>query len=336
MAKVKCIKKYLFAVFCGVLAAGCATKTADIISYDSASLSNVIRVTDNRFRKDAVRVSPDGSKILYCEANVTDVNAAVSFDQCSIMLLRDANLPSKTPVVTDPSFGPVWYDDGAGFVYVVYEGGSSKLVKSNITGGGKTYITRNSIGDYDTRPSIRGHEILCETGINGVRHLVRLKDDGSEVTILGEGNSPSWHPKENKFVFIKDGSICEMNLENNQVTQIYSAATDKNRNIVEACSQPSYSRDGRYILFAKGANTFITATTKTFISSLKTLFSKKRVETERQHLFLMDANGTGLTQLTSGNVDVFSPSWGIDNEIFFVANVQNATEIWKARLSVIR
>jgi hypothetical protein len=71
------------------------------------------------------------------------------------MLLKDANLSSKTPVVTDPSFGPVWYDDSAGFIYVVYEGGSSKLVKSNITGGGKTYITRNSIGDYDSRPSIK-------------------------------------------------------------------------------------------------------------------------------------------------------------------------------------
>jgi Tol biopolymer transport system component len=189
---------------------------------------------------------------------------------------------------------------------VVYEGGSSKLVKSNITGGGKTYITRNSIGDYDSRPSIKGHGILCETGINGVRHLVRLKDDGSEVTILGEDNSTSWHPAENKFVFIKDGSVFEMNLENNQVMQIYSAATDKNRNIIESCSQPSYSRDGNYILFAKGANTFITATTKTS----KNMFTKSKVETQRQHLFLMNANGTGLTQFTSGNMDVFSPSWG--------------------------
>jgi TolB protein len=317
------------------LLAGCATKTADIITYDSASLSNVTRVTDNRFRKDSVRVSPDGSKILYCEADVMDVNASVSFAQFSVMLLRDANLSSKTPVVTDPSFGPVWYDDNSGFIYVVYEGGSSKLVKSNIAGGGKTYITRNAIGDFDSRPSLKGHDILCETGINGVRHLVRLKDDGSEVTILGEGNSPSWHPRENKFVFIKDGSVVEMNMENNQVTQIYSAATDRNRKIIESCSQPSYSRDGKYIMFAKGANTFITATTKTFLSSIKNVFTKKRVETERQHLFLMNANGTELTQLTSGNVDVFSPSWGINNEIFFVANVQNATEIWKARLTVI-
>ncbi|MDR1215338.1 MAG: hypothetical protein LBK25_01490 [Treponema sp.] len=336
MAKVNVIKMFPVVAFCAALLAGCATtaRTADIISYDSSSLSNVTRVTDNHFRKDSVRVSPDGSKILYCEANVTNVDASVSFDQFSVMLLRDASLSSKTPVVTDPSFGPVWYDDNAGFIYVVYEGGSSKLVKSNITGGGKTYVTRNSIGDNDSRPSIKGRDILCETGINGVRHLVRLKDDGSEVTILGEGNSPSWHPTENKFVFIKDGSVCEMNLENNQMTQIYSAATDKNRNIIESCSQPSYSRDGKYILFAKGANTFITATTKTS-NLLQTMFTKSRVETQRQHLFLMNENGTGLTQLTSGNVDVFSPSWGVGNEIFFIANVQNATEIWKAQLSMI-
>jgi hypothetical protein len=99
------LRTFPAAAFCAALIAGCATKTADIITYDSASLSNVIRVTDNRFRKDSVRVSPDGSKILYCEANVTNVDTYVSFDQFSVMLLRDANLPSKTPVVTDPSFG---------------------------------------------------------------------------------------------------------------------------------------------------------------------------------------------------------------------------------------
>ncbi|MDR2796910.1 MAG: hypothetical protein LBB80_01035 [Treponema sp.] len=291
-------------------------------------MQNVIRVTENGLRKDAVRVSPDGSKILYCEANVTDVNATIPFEDFSVMLLRDANLSAKTPIVTDPSFGPVWYDDNAGFVYVVYEGGASKLVKSNITGGGKTYITRNPIGDYDTRPSIKGKEILCETGVNGVRHIVRVKDDGSEVTILGTGNSPSWHPTENKYVFIKDGSICVMDLSNNQVTQIYAAATDKDRKVIEFCSQPSYSKDGRYILFAKGANTFITATTKKGGFRLPS----KKLETQRQHLFLIHTDGTGLSQLTSGNVDVFAPSWGIDNDIFFVANVQNATEIWKAKL----
>jgi Tol biopolymer transport system component len=317
--------------------AGCATRTADIISYDSATLQNVVRVTDNKLRKDAVRVSPDGSKILYCEAAISDVDAWLSFDQFSVMLLRDANLSAKTPIVSDASFGPVWYDDNVGFIYAVYEGGSSKLVKSNITGGGKTYVTRNSIGEFDTRPSIKGHNILCETRINGVQHIVNVKDDGSEVTILGEGNSPSWHPnpKENKFVFIKNGSICEMNLINYQVTQIYSAATDKNRNIIEFCRQPSYSKDGKYILFAKGANTFITATTKTFLGGFKALFTRTRVETERQHLFLINSDGTGLSRLTSGNVDVFSPSWGINDEIFFVANVQNATEIWKARLLLI-
>ncbi|MDR1443876.1 MAG: hypothetical protein LBI94_03245 [Treponema sp.] len=312
--------------------AGCATRTADIITYDSASLTNVTRVTDNRYRKDSVRVSPDGSKILYCEANVMDVNASIPFDRFSVMLLRDANSSAKTPLITDPSFGPVWYDDGAGYVYVVYEGGSSKLVKSNIVGGGKTYITRNSIGEYDNRPSIKGRVIICETGVNGKRHIVRLNDDGTEVTILGEGNSPSWHPTKNKFVFIRDGSICEMDLENNQVTQIYSATTDKNRNVVEFCSQPSYSQDGEYILFAKGASTFITATTRTFLSSLKSIFTKHKMETERQHVFFMEESGANLTQLTSGNVDVFSPSWGVGNEIFFIANVQNATEIWKARL----
>jgi transposase len=35
-------------------------------------------------------------------------------------------------------------------------------------------------------------------------------------------------------------------------------------------------------------------------------------------------------------VDVFSPSWGIGNEIFFVANVQSAMDIEEKRLGTIK
>jgi TolB protein len=350
MAKKKGITVLFAAAFCGVfIVVGCGTPVmpakssaagpspagnASIIGYDSALLSNVIRITDNGFRKDSVRVSPDGSKILYCEAAAAKVDASVAFDDFSVMLLRDANLPSKTPIVREPSFGPVWYDDGENFVYVVYEAKSSRLVKSNATGGGKTYITRTALGDYDARPSIKGHVILCESGINGERQIFRLVDDGSEISQLGAGHSPSWHPTEDKFVFIRNGNVCEMDLQTNQVSEIYTAATDSKRKAIESCSQPSYSPDGNYILFAKGADDSIVAVTKTSLNlNPLTMFSKKG-EKDRLHLFLIGANGTGLTQLTSGNVDVFSPSWGTNNKIFFIANVQNATEIWKARLSI--
>jgi TolB protein len=336
--------------------AGCASQPAtDVtITVVSSTLQNVTRVTDNTFRKSSVKVSPDGTKLLYCEANETDPKTTLYFDDFRIMLLRDINISAKTPLVNDPSYGPVWFDDNNGFAYVAYEGSGSKLVKSNIVGGGKTYITRTSVGDSDTNPSVRGDTILCDTLVGGVRQLVSLKDNGTQITILGEGEQPNWHPNGTKFVFIRrtreqrgnttyyPSSVYEMDITSNQVTQIYAAVINEADGIVESCSRPSYSADGRYILFSKGVDVHLaTISTRTetsggFFSKLFKSFKRSNVNVSerRLHLFLMNADGTNLTQLTSGNVDVFSPAWGINNDIFFISNVQNATEIWKAHLNL--
>jgi TolB protein len=332
--------------------AGCATQATDVtITVASSTLQNVTRVTDNRFRKSSVKVSPDGTKLLYCEANETDPNVTLYLDDFRIMLLRDINISAKTPLVNDPSYGPVWFDDNSGFAYVAYEGSGSKLVKSSIAGGGKTYISRASIGDADANPSVRGDMILCDTLVGGVRQLASLKDNGTQITILGEGEQPSWHPDGSKFVFIRrtreqrgnkiyyPSSVYEMDIISNQVTQIYAAVINETDGIAESCFRPSYSADGRYILFSKGIYVHLASiSTKTetrggFFSRF-TNTSKRNISEWRQHLFLMNADGTNLTQLTSGNVDVFSPTWGANNEIFFISDVQNATEIWKAYLNL--
>jgi TolB protein len=346
----------VIALFVIGLTACASQQVTDVtITVASSTLQNVTRVTDNKFRKSSIRVSPDGTKLLYCEANETDPGVTLYFDDFRIMLLRNINISSKTPLVSDPSYGPVWFDDNSGFAYVAYEGSGSKLVKSSITGGGKTYITRTSVGDSDANPSVRGDTILCDTLVGGVRQLVSLKDNGTQITILGEGEQPSWHPDGTKFVFIRrtqeqrgstsyyPSSIYEMDITTNQVTQIYTAVVNEADGIVESCSRPSYSADGRYILFSKGVDVHLATisaraeTKSNFFSNLFKNFTRTKVNVSerRLHLFLMNADGTNLTQLTSGNVDVFSPAWGPNNDIFFISNVQNATEIWKAHLNLL-
>lgn len=339
---------------------GCAgspkTDNTDVtITVASSTLQNVVRVTDNKFRKSSVRVSPDGAKLLYCEANETNTNVELSYADYRIMLLRDITISSKTPLVTEPSYGPVWFDDNSGFVYVTYESSGSKLVKSSISGGGKVYITRTSAGDADANPSIKGNIILCDTLVGGKRQLVSMKDNGTEITILGEGEQPSWHPDGTKFTFIRRTeerrgskvyypySVYEMDIKTNQVTQIYSAVIDESNGFAEVCSSPSYSPDGNYILFSKGGDVFLATIERKGSSGggLKDLQdkffgnkSRVHIVERRHHLYLMKSDGTDLTQLTSGNVDVYSPAWGTNNDIYFISNVQNATEIWKARLTL--
>ena len=90
------------------------------------------------------------------------------------------------------------------------ENNQFKLVRANIEGGRKTYITRTPIGTEDIRADIKNNIIVCQTKINGKYQIATLNYDGTEITLICEGHSPKWHPTENKFVFIRDGGIFEM------------------------------------------------------------------------------------------------------------------------------
>jgi TolB protein len=331
------IRSILFFVSVLCVLGGCASdpQTSGAITYDTALLTGVSVITDDKLSKNWVKASPDGTKLLYCESSkvvsrsdLMDVN----YKYWNIMLLRDANIAAKTPLVTDYAYIPAWYENNTGFIYVVNEGGNNKLVRSSISGGGKTYITRNPIGENDTRPVIRNGVILCDTEMNGKRQIVSLLENGTGVTILGEGYSPSWHPFESRFIFIRNDDLYEMDLETNQVTQIYSDNS-------YACAMPSYSPNGDLILFQKGAVQKLVGTREQKGGFLGGLFGGITKTTEvseesRWHLFTIRKDGTNLSQLTSGNVDVYSPCWGIDNEIYFVSNSNGSTEIWKAWVNI--
>jgi TolB protein len=202
-------------------------------------------------------------------------------------------------------------------VYSVIEGGVPKLIKSNIAGGGKVYITRNAVGQYDIRPNVKGNLVLCETEINKKKQILRLTDSGADITIMGEGEAPFWHPgNPQKFLYTKNGDIYEMDLNTYQPTKLFGESNFRSAN-------PRYSSDGNHILFQKECLT-------------RTIDSKngKVRETKHWHAFLVKVDGTGLVQLTDGNVDVFSPVWGKDNTIFFVSNANNSTEIWTAKVKL--
>jgi TolB protein len=328
------IRPILFFTLLLCVLGGCVSnpKTSGAITYDTALLTGVSVITDDKLSKNWVKASPDGTKLLYCESSkvVSRSNLMdVSYNYWNIMLLRDANIAAKTPLITDYAHSPGWYENNTGFIYVVNEDGRSKLVKSTISGGGKTYITRNPIGENDARPVIRNGVILCDTIMNGKRQIVSLLENGTGVTILGEGYSPSWHPFENRFVFIRNRDLYEMDLEMNQVTQIYSDSSRRE------CAMPSYSPNGELILFQKSAVQAVVGTREEKSDFLGGLVSKIVKTTEvgeenRWHLFTVKKDGTNLSQLTSGNVDVYSPCWGVDNEIYFISNSNGSTEIWKA------
>ena len=187
------------------------------------------------------------------------------------------------------------------------------MVKSSVSGG-KTFVTRNPIGSGagDNNPSVRNGIIACDAYINGSRQIVTLRDNCTELTVLGSGTQPSWHPTENKLVFVRDSGICEMDIETTQVTQLHAVTPSEAKSGVW-CGKPSYTGDGNHIVFVKNVPVG---------SSLW------------RHLYAMDTEGNNITELTGGQVDIWSPACGAGNEVFFISNAGNKTEIWSALVTL--
>lgn len=327
------MKKFIFltsVIAISMTAFSCVSTDEVQVSYDKSVLQNVSKVTDDGLSKIELAVSPDGKQLLYVEidksvrsyiTNMKDRNSGNYYD-CQMYLLRDISRPSKTPLGLTFSYDPAWNKSGKEFVFAALENNQFKLVRANIEGGRKTYITRTPIGTEDGEPDIKNNIILCHTKINGKWQIATLNYDGTEITLVCEGYSPKWHPTENKFVFIRNGGIFEMDLDLNQATEIYKDADFP-------CYQPSYSKDGKYILFeqltpvnAKGTMTSSLSKRIISIANSRTNF----------HLYLISSDGMNKMQLTSGSVDAYSPVWGADNTIFFISAANNKTDIWKAKV----
>jgi TolB protein len=303
----------------------------DTIFWDQSLLSGVQRVTDDNLAKDWARISPDGTKLLYCE---TDRRVSrgdrFGFRNWNIVLLHNVRSMAKTDLVTSGNARtPAWSDNNVNFFYISFEDNRGILVRSSITAGGKTYVTRTPMGNDDDMPNIRRGMILGDTWRSGARQLVMLRENGQEQTFLGAGEQPSWHPTANKFVFVRSVSpsnplkaIYEMNLDsNNQVTEIYRDRNNYNS------GRPSYSACGRFILFQKGAEVAHTGVTDS---------GRQNVRLEgrsRWQIFIMKADGSSLTPLTTGNADVYSPSMDANGNVYFIADLE-ATNVFRARVNL--
>lgn len=327
------MKKFIFlasVIAFSVTVFSCVTTDEVQVSYDKSVLQNVSKVTDDGLSKVELAVSPDGNQLLYVEinksvrsyiTNMRDRNSGNYYD-CQMYLLRDISRPSKTPLGLTFSYDPAWNKSGKEFVFTALENNQFKLVRANVEGGRKTYITRTPIGNEDGEPDIKNNVILCHTKINGKWQIATLNYDGTEITLVCEGYSPKWHPRENKFVFIRDGGIFEMDLDLNQATEIY-------KDVDFPCYKPSYSKDGKYILFSQltPVNTKGSMTSSLSKRIISIANSRRNI-----HLYLISSDGMNKTQLTSGAVDAYTPVWGADNTIFFISAANNKTDIWKAKV----
>ncbi|GHV94576.1 hypothetical protein AGMMS50293_08960 [Spirochaetia bacterium] len=305
---------------------GCVSTNSDVVEnltfWDPTVLNGVTAVTSDGLYKEWAQISPDGSKLIYCEKPYNQDDAA-----WNIVLLRDPTSPAKTQLVKS-GFAPAWYENNTNFAYVTWENSTYKMLRTSIAGGAKTYITRNPDGQGEVRPTVKEGVILCNTApTNSNSTLVTIRDNGNEYTMLGQGHSPSWHPFENKFLFIRGTTLYEMDAATTQVTELFD---DAPYNV----GFPTYSGDGQYILFQKGAEVKTTRTVQTVVDGKKKNERVVESRVDKWQIFCMKADGSEVRNLTEGNVSAYGPTWDKNNNIYFISDAKGKTEIYRATVNL--
>jgi Tol biopolymer transport system component len=187
-------------------------------------------------------------------------------------------------LTSDPAkdLEPAWSSDGARLAFARQQSGVNfEIYTMNADGSGLIALTQNSAIDASPTWSPDGTRIAFSSNRSGHNLIYRMGADGSGVTPLTNSSAsdgtPAWSPDGARIAFTRSGDIHVMDATGSGVTRLTSGSgVDR---------EPAWSPDGTKIAFQRQA-----AGTSSF------------------DLFVVNADGTGLTQLTSSGV-AKSPTW---------------------------
>ncbi|SHJ18145.1 TolB family protein [Flavobacterium haoranii] len=255
----------------------------------TANAKELVRITNDVVGEYQPCLSPNGEKLLYA---IRD-DSKIGSKKFSIRLKNNLKTPGFTPLIGDGTDGASWMNNSEDIIFT-YWASKPVIVTSNINKLGIKYIGQNAYGDYDNSPKLspKGDRILLTTKLQGTNSICLVNKDGSDFTVLSDGENPIWHPNGEKIIYSKNSGdysqLFELSLDSFQSTQITVGEYNSFNGV--------YSPDGKYIAF---------------ISSK---------DNEFNHLFVMNTSTRGVSQLTGGNSSEIQPFWGIDGFIYFSSN----------------
>ena len=209
---------------------------------------------------------------------------------------------------------------------------NSEIYVMNADGSGQANLTNNSSGDYYPSWSPDGTRIVFMSGRDGSVGIYAMSADGSNVTRLTNSQAsdtwPSCSPDGDRVAFVSDrdgnNEIYVMNIDGSGVTRLtYNTVGD---------GWPTWSPDSTRIAFVRGSQVYVMNADGSNAHGLfegqspswspdgtRIAFYSKR--DGNAEIYVIEADGTGVTRLSDNSADDWYPSWSPDGRhIVFQSN----------------
>lgn len=288
-----------------------------------------------------------------------DINA----DGCKDISARPSRsipTPVSTPAPKNPavarvtrmagsSYQPAWHPTGDSLAFISDAGGDWDIYRIDVDGSGLVKMTNDPGSDQDPAWSPDGTKIAfisTRAGNPDIYNIFVMNADGTGITRLtdepGGSFQPAWSPDGARIAFTSmrsgDFEIYIMNADGSGVVNLSQNADSRDR-------YPSWSPDGAKIAFISGdlagGRTFLQVanadgsaaerlTEATDGSRASWSPSGDAVTFARfPDIFIIKADGSGLTQLTNDPATDRSPAWSPDGDrIAFSSGLGSDSDIY--------
>ena len=278
--------------------------TNGIVLYDfSRKTASFLRTKDNAMIwESTVSLSPDGSKIAYAGYQVE-----YGGYQIFTMDTDGSNIRNLTNN-DDHNFFPIWSPDGKKLMFLGGNRGRPQLCSMNADGTGRTQITDVSVVVGGISVSSTGEKVALATGPQRggrptLEQGIYLMDiDGSSLTPVATSDrnvsyySPAWSPDGDRIAFVSRHGPNESPREQPYFFEIMTVNIDgSNKAVVIHLTFENYITD-TYVSWSPQGD------------KLAFNYGGGARDT-RVHVYLVNPDGSGLTQLTTGKLSGGCPSW---------------------------
>jgi Tol biopolymer transport system component len=244
-----------------------------------ANGANQINVSNNAFADYTATWSPDATKIAF----------ASNRDGNSEIYVMNADGSNQTRLTNDPRTDekPTWSPDGTRIAFDSNRGNNMDIYVMNADGSNVIRLTTDLLDDYQAAWSPDGGKIAFTSRRDGSTEIYLMDPNGANQTNLtrrfGSDNAPAWSPDGTKIVFSSSRSgtgVFVMDADGAHVTRL----TTSPNNFVD--SGASWSPDGTKIAFHRTLTNFGNA-----------------------EVFLMNPDGSNLTNITNRALIDIRPDW---------------------------